>query len=218
MRWVFAGFFGVVIAMITLLGWRGMTSARRPLMLVPDMDFQPRYNAQAESAFFADGRTMRPTPTGVVAYGGLDYVSDAGSPRQDANLLAEDDSYFRGKIGKTFVAKNPLQFDLPLLRRGRERFQINCVVCHGATGAGNGITTQYGLVGVPSYHDQRLRTMPDGEIFDTITNGKNSMTAYGHQVVPRDRWAIVAYIRALQRSQNATEFDVPAAARAELPR
>jgi mono/diheme cytochrome c family protein len=216
MRWVFAGFFGVIVLIIATMGWRGMTSERRPLMLVPDMDIQPRYDAQAESAFFTDGRTMRPTPAGVVAYAGPDYFSDAGSPRLNVDLLAEDDAYYRGKAGKEFVAKMPVKVDLALLRRGRERFNINCAVCHGATGAGNGITTQYGLVGVPTYHDQRLRSMPDGEIFNTITNGKNSMTAYGHQVEYRDRWAIVAYIRTLQRSQNATEADVPASALGEM--
>lgn len=216
MRWVLAGFLAVILLIIALMGWRGMTSVRRPLMLIPDMDIQPRYDAQAESAFFADGRTMRPTPAGVVAFGGLDYFSDAGSPRKNGDLLAEDDAFYRGKVGKTFVSKAPIEVDLPLLRRGRERFNIHCAVCHGATGFANGITTQYGLMGVPSYHDTRIRTMPDGEIYNTITNGKNTMTAYGHQVAVRDRWAIVAYIRALQRSQNASVNDIPASARAEL--
>lgn len=216
MRWVFAGFFGLIVIIIGVMGLRGMTSERRPLMLIPDMDFQPRYDAQAESDFFSDGRTMRPTPLGVVAFAGPDYYSDAGSIRANPDLLAEDDGYYRGKSGKAFLDILPIEIDLPLLRPGRERFNIHCAVCHGATGAGNGITTQYGLVGVPTYHDQRLRTMPDGEIFNTITNGKNMMTAYGHQVAVHDRWAIVAYIRALQRSQNATEADVSASARAEL--
>jgi len=103
-----------------------------------------------------------------------------------------------------------------MVARGRQRFHINCEPCHGATGMGNGIVTQYGLVGVANFQQQRLRDMPDGEIFNTITNGKNTMGAYGSNIAVEDRWAIISYIRALQRSQNATLADVPPGVRGTL--
>src|SRR5271156_961671 len=96
-----------------------------------------------------------------------------------------------------------------MLERGKQRFTINCAVCHGATGYGNGIVTQFGLVGVANFQQQRLRDMPDGEIFNTITNGRGKMGPYGSNIAVEDRWAIISYIRALQRSQNATIKDVP---------
>ncbi len=102
------------------------------------------------------------------------------------------------------------------MERGKQRFNINCAVCHGMTAAGDGITKQYGLATVVSLQDERIRKMADGEIFNTITNGKNTMLPYGPNVMVIDRWAIIAYLRALQRSQNATEADVPPERRAEL--
>lgn len=218
MRWVFLGFLGLVAATVAIMGVRGTTSPRRPLMLVPDMDFQPKYKPQWTSRFFADGRSQRTPPAGTVAFGGNNYAADAGAPRRDPDFLQADDALDRGKQGEGWVAKGPLPVDLALLNRGRERFEIHCSVCHGSAGLGNGITTQYGLAGVPSYHDDRIRTMPDGEIYNTIVNGKGTMMPYGHQVAIRDRWAIVAYIRALQRSQGAKLDDVPASQRAELDR
>jgi mono/diheme cytochrome c family protein len=100
--------------------------------------------------------------------------------------------------------------------RGEQRFNINCAICHGMTAAGNGIVKQYGLATVVSLQDERIRNMADGEIFNTITNGKNTMLSYGPNVTVADRWAIIAYLRALQRSQNATAADVPPEARVEL--
>jgi mono/diheme cytochrome c family protein len=111
---------------------------------------------------------------------------------------------------------NPVAPDSASVNRGRIQYQINCAVCHGPTAAGNGITKQYGLATVVSLQDERIRKMADGEIFNTITNGKNTMLAYGPNVGVSDRWAIITYLRALQRSQNATEADVPPEHRAEL--
>ena len=102
------------------------------------------------------------------------------------------------------------------MERGKQRFNINCAICHGPTAAGNGMTKQYGLATVVTLQDERIRKMADGEIFNTITNGKNTMLAYGPNVTVTDRWAIIAYLRALQRSQNATEADVPPEHRAEM--
>lgn len=216
MRWVLAWGMLLIVSAVGFLGVRGMIADRRPLMLIPDMDDQPRYDAQSESTFFGDGRTMRTPPANTIAFGGPDYFSDAGSIRQNPDLLAADDAIYRGKRDGKLVAHNPLAVDMALLERGRDRFNIHCAVCHGEAGYGNGIVTRYGLVGVPSYHDDRLRAMPDGELFHTITEGKGQMMPYGPQVRPHDRWAIIAYIRSLQRSQNATWADVPAEARAEV--
>jgi mono/diheme cytochrome c family protein len=218
MRWVLVALALVTAMVVSLLGPRGVRSERRPLMLVTDMDFQPRYNAQAASPFFADGRTMRTPPAGTVAFGGADYDSDAGSPRQNPDFLQDDDAYYRGKEGNAWVARIPLPVDIDLIRRGRERYDIYCTPCHGATGMGNGIMTQYGLVGVASITDALHSLMSDGEFFSVVTSGKGRMMPYAAQIKVRDRWAIVAYLRALIRSQNASLSDIPEALRGELSR
>jgi mono/diheme cytochrome c family protein len=126
------------------------------------------------------------------------------------------DYYDTGKMGDNWGTGIPMPITPELMQRGRERFNITCAMCHGATGAGNGITKQYGLITVVSLQDETKRKMSDGEIFNTITNGKNTMMAYGPNITVADRWAIIAYLRALQRSQNATAADVPEDHRAEM--
>jgi mono/diheme cytochrome c family protein len=204
---------GVVVS---LMGFRGTVSERRPFMIVTDQVIQPRYGPQGESPFFKDGRMMRTPPTGTVAFAGADYQSDAGSPRENPDLLEGDDRYYRGKQGSAWVTTIPVKLDMAVLKRGQERYEIYCTPCHGATGTGNGVITQYGLVGVASITDEFHALMPVGEYFNVITNGKGRMLGYGPQVKVRDRWAIVAYIRALMRSQNASAADVPEARRGEL--
>ena len=115
-----------------------------------------------------------------------------------------------------FVATIPVAINETLLERGRQRFDINCSPCHGAAGDGKGITTKYGMVAVANFHDPRLVKMSAGEIFDTITNGKNLMGAYGANIDIQDRWAIVAYMRALQRSRLAVLDEIPENERAAL--
>ena len=110
----------------------------------------------------------------------------------------------------------PVPVTAELMQRGQQRFNINCSVCHGVTAAGNGVAKQYGLTTVATLQDERIRKMADGEIFNTITNGKNTMISYGGNVPVADRWAIITYLRALQRSQNATAADVPEDQRAKL--
>jgi mono/diheme cytochrome c family protein len=211
----------VVLALLTafvvsLMGYRGSVSEGRPLVIIPDMVAQPRYQAQGESAFFRDGRAMRTPPNGTVPFGGADYESDAGSPRENPDLLQEDDHYYRGKDGSASVMTIPVKLDNAMLRRGQDRYEIYCLPCHGATGAGNGLMTQYGLAGVASITDEFHALMPVGEYFNVITNGKGRMPSYGPLVKVRDRWAIVAYVRALMRSQNAKTSDVPDIHRGEL--
>jgi len=106
--------------------------------------------------------------------------------------------------------------DARLLQRGQERYSITCAPCHGALGDGNGITKAYGMGATPTYHDERLRTMAEGEIYNTITNGKATMMGYADKLEPTDRWAVVAYVRALQRAQKGAVADVPASHKSEL--
>lgn len=199
----------VNLAVVGVLGFRGTVNGNRPLILIPDMDFQPRYDNQEASDFFADGRAMRVPPKGTVGYGGGDYFSDAGSVSQSEDYLRTDEKYYEGKNADgSWVTQNQGLARLKtaaerraLLERGRERYNIVCAVCHGANGNGKGITSEYGMLGVANYHEARIVKMSDGELYNTIVNGKGIMMPYGHLVKPADRWAIIAYVRALQLSQ-----------------
>ncbi len=165
-----------------------------------EMSEQPKYTPLAASDFFADGMSARPLVEGTVARGGLRL----------------DERYYAGKSGTQPVAEFPLAVTRELLERGRERFNIFCTPCHGALGSGDGIVVQRGFRVPPSYHIDRLRTAPVGHYFDVMTNGFGAMASYASRVPVRDRWAIIAYIRALQLSQQATPADVPAAERPKL--
>jgi len=221
LRYFFAAFIVVVFAVIALAGFRGTKMTQPPLEIFPDMDHQPKYQPQHGSNFFADGRGSRKPVEGTVPLGyTLEHrYLQAGARNgtlQPSGFSNAPDYYNTGKMGDSYGDGFPVEVTEQLLQRGQERFLINCAVCHGRTGAGNGIVTQYGLVAVANFHDDRIRTMPDGQIFSTITNGKNTMGAYGPQIAVEDRWAIVAYIRALERSQHAALADVPEARRPEL--
>ena len=158
------------------------------------MDDQPKYEAMEESKFFKDKSSMRMPVPGTIARGRLNEYSE----------------YFLGKKADgTFVEKMPVSISLPLLRRGQKRYEIYCTPCHGGTGAGQGIVIKKGFLAPQSYHIDRLRNIEDGYIYDVISNGIRNMPSYGYQVPVADRWAIVAYVRALQRSQNATINDIP---------
>ena len=126
-----------------------------------------------------------------------------------SGFSAGTDYYNTGKMGDHWGTGIPVEVTRELMERGQQRFNITCAMCHGAAAAGNGITKQHGLATVVSLQDERIRKMSDGEIFNTITNGKNTMMAYGPNIIVADRWAIIAYLRALQRSQNAAIADVP---------
>ena len=135
---------------------------------------------------------------------------------QRVAFSAGTDYYNTGKMGDRWGTGIPIEVTPRLMERGRERFNITCAMCHGATATGNGITKQYGLATVVTLQDDRIRKMADGEIFNTLTNGKNTMMAYGPNIMVADRWAIIAYLRALQRSQNASINDVPEEHHAEM--
>jgi cytochrome c553 len=165
-----------------------------------DMFNQPRSKPLGESDFFLDGASSRPIPPHTVARGFLD----------------EDEAYYEGMIGTNLVTEFPFAVTRRVLERGRERFDIYCAVCHGPTGEGNGMIVQRGFPAPPSYHIDRLRQAPAGHFFDVITRGYGVMYPYASRVEPADRWAIAAYIRALQMSHHATLADVPAGQLAKL--
>jgi len=191
----FTGRLLLLLMAVTLVGCKGAISGNEPIHINPNMDAQERFEAQEANAFFEDGRAMRLPVKGTVARG----------------FLKEDTALWTGKTADGAWADNPLSVDLALLERGRERYDIFCSVCHGVAGDGKGIimTGGYGYVPAPSYHTDLIRAQPDGYLYDALTAGIRSMPGYGSQIPVGDRWAIVAYIRALQRSQNADMGDVP---------
>ncbi len=130
--------------------------------------------------------------------------------------LRDDTALYTGKVGDEYTKEFPFEVTEELLRRGQERYNISCVPCHGATGDGDGMIVKRGFKPPPPYHEQRLREVEVGYLYDVITNGYGAMNSYADQVAPRDRWAIVAYIRALQLSQNASIEDVPASERGKV--
>lgn len=191
------------VAFVVVAGCRGTVSDEPPVHPILNMDFQQRFEAQEPNPFFADGRAMRRPVPGTIPRG----------------FLREDTEFHFGRLESGgFVAESPVPVTAELMERGRVRYDIYCAPCHGAAGDGQGViaTGDYGLVPPPTYHDERLRNIEDGYLYDVIVNGIRTMQPYGYQIPPKDRWAIVAYIRALQRSQSADASDVPAEIREEL--
>ena len=161
---------------------------------------QPRYDPLEPSSFFADGMSARPRIPGTVARGEL-----------SANTFLET-----GKINNQVGDGFPFPVTREVIERGHQRFDIYCQQCHGRVGDGNGMIPSRGYRRPPSFHTESLRTATTGHFFDVITNGFGAMPPYKTMIPPRDRWAIVAYVRALQLSQNATVNDIPPADRAKL--
>jgi hypothetical protein len=180
-------FCGCALSFILLVGCGGT--------LRQDMANQPRQNPLSPSEFFQDGRSERPTIDNTVARGST-----------------ADDDLFVPKESNAF----PLPLTKDLLERGQDRFVIFCSPCHGLQGDGMGMITLRGMKHPPTYHQDRLRNVPNGYIYDVITNGFGAMNGYSAQLVPHDRWAIVAYVRALQLSRNARVADLPAGLREKL--
>ena len=166
------------------------------------MHNQPNTGRCARSDFFRDGSSARPIVEGTVARG----------------TLQEDEAFFTGKVSGAAVTEMPFAVDALVLDRGEERYNIYCTPCHDATGSGKGMVVQRGYRPPPSFHDERLRAAAPGHFFDVMTNGFGAMPDYRAQIAPRDRWAIVAYIRALQLAQRASPSDVPGGDPTKVPR
>jgi len=187
-------------ALLALLavGCQGQTSTEPPIVPVRNMHEQPRYDAQSRSIYFTDHRTMRPQ----VAH----TVPQEASPELGVESGVEEDFTYVATIPSTVVEG----FDgmEGLLERGEERYGIYCVPCHGGLGDGGGMVPEVSGVATirpPTFHDDRIRHMPDGQLYATIRNGIRNMPAYGHSIPVQDRWAIVGYVRALQLSQMDAE-------------
>jgi hypothetical protein len=178
------------VAALSALGFAGCDNTLRQ-----DMANQPRQNPLSPSEFFADGRSERPVVENTVV---------RGSVQDDSLLVPKESNAF------------PLPISLELLDRGRQRYGIFCTPCHGIQGDGQGMVAMRGMKHPPSYHQERLRNVPNGYLYDVITNGFGAMYGYSAQIPPRDRWAIVAYLRALQLSRNAPVGQLPAELREKL--
>jgi hypothetical protein len=182
---------------------------------------QPRYDPQHTSTFFADGNASRKPVSGTIPLGytlpGSYFQAGAKNGTiQPTGFADQPDYYNTGKIGDSYGDGFPIEVTEAVVLRGQERFNINCAVCHGKAGLGNGIISKFGIATIVNLQDDRIRTMPDGQIFSTLTNGKNTMGAYGPQIAVDDRWAIVAYVRALQKSQGMKLTELSAEKQKEL--
>jgi mono/diheme cytochrome c family protein len=181
---------------------RGCTSSSSPIHLNPSMDNQPKARPQSASTFFYDGSTMRQPVPGTIPIGGL----------------KEDTAFFTGKgADGQFVATIPITSDDALLERGKQRYTIYCQPCHDARGDGKGILFQRGNVPTATFHQEKILKYTDGQIFDIMSNGQGLMPAYKWPIPPADRWAIIAYIRGLQRDRQARAATAPASAGTATP-
>jgi mono/diheme cytochrome c family protein len=168
-----------------------------------DMHDAPRYEAYEANSFYADGRASRETPTGTVARG----------------WERADDLFYTGRDSAGEPSEQiPMPVTAQDMQRGRDRYNVYCTPCHGILGDGQGMVVQRGLKRAATYHDERLRGVKVGYLYDVVTNGFGAMQGYAEQIPARDRWLIVAYVRALQLSQHAQVAEVPSDKRAELDR
>ena len=205
MRYILLVLGVIIISVMVVAGKRGDMTRRPPIELFPDMDRQPKLRPQAANSFFKDGFSSQQPIAGTIA---------RGSSYQDS-----PENTGKNPGTTNFVATIPVPVTSQLLARGQERYNISCSPCHGAQGDGKGITTKFGMAVIADLHDGATRKVPqqaDGELFNTISNGKGLMQGYAANVTIQDRWAIIAYVRALQRSHLGSMDDVPAAERASV--
>ncbi len=197
-----------LVALGALSACRGQTSRETPIFGIRNMYDQPKYEIQEESDFFPDHRTMRPLVEGVVAH---DQETDPGI----GHGRLDDESGYVLEIPKEVVARHGGME--AMLKRGQARYNIYCAPCHDGTGSGEGMVKQRAVAGgaaafaPPTFHQDRIRHMPDGQLFATISNGKSNMPPYAMQIPVNDRWAIVGYVRALQIAQPKMAAVAPAA-------
>ncbi|MGD0615085.1 MAG: cytochrome c [Verrucomicrobiota bacterium] len=213
MRYFLLIFAVCAITVVGIAGRRGGLTRRTPLYVFPDMRRQLKLRPQEPNGFFANGVSSQLPVPGTLA---------RGNPIQTAGGLVypyEDSAVFTGRVPGTtnYVETNPLAINAQLLQRGQQRFTIYCSPCHGQEADGTGITRKIGAMAVvANLHDKRIVEMADGELLYVITNGRNLMGAYGPNVPVEDRWAIIAYLRAVQLSWLGTTNDVPPELRAGL--
>jgi mono/diheme cytochrome c family protein len=213
MRYFLLILLTVMAVVAGIAGLRGHLSRRPPVEIIRDLNRQLKLRPEQPNAFFANGMSSQLSPAGTVARSQpIQTVSGPVYPYEDSPV---NTGCLTGTTN--FVATNPLLVTPPLLQHGREQFEIYCTPCHGSLGDGNGITKKLGVMpAVANLHDKRIVEMTDGEIFNTITRGKGLMGAYGPMVSTRDRWAVIAYLRALQLSWLGSTNDLPPGQQATL--
>jgi mono/diheme cytochrome c family protein len=202
MRYFLLGFVILVVGVVAVVGFRGDKSRKPPIEIWPDMDRQPKLRPEDKNHFFPDGLSSRKPVEGTVSRGSA----------------FESNEFNTGfKPGTTnFVDAIPVVLSAELVERGQQRFNIYCSPCHSTAGDGKGVTSKYGMAATANLHDPRIVKMADGEIFHTITHGKNTMMPYADKLDAQDRWAVIAYVRTLQISRLAAASDVPADVMATL--
>ena len=220
--------FGVLIILavigLSFAGLRGDKMGHTPIEWFNDMAHQPKYEPQHRSDFFNDSRAARLPIPGTVPIGfnleGRYFQTEGNNLVDGMGGFANQPDYFNtGRIGEMYGDGIPEQLasrGATLLTRGQQRYGIYCAICHGAAGQGNGVVKSFGLVTIRPLIDDLLRVQPDGQIFNTITHGKNTMGAYGPVIAVEDRWAIVTYVRALQAATGAKLADLPEAEQKKL--
>lgn len=209
MKYFFLSYIFVAALVVSALGFRGSKSEKPPLEVFPDMDHQAKVKAQSASDFFADGVGGRRPVANTVPMGFEVPAKPAaaGAPPPAFGFTNGLDYYSTGRMGDFYGDGIPAQVKVTpaLLKRGQERYNINCAICHGESGNGKGVTSKFGILNAFNFHQPGFDDpanvaayRADGAIFDVITHGKGLMGAYGANITVQDRWAIVAYIRALQ--------------------
>jgi len=216
MRLFFTIYLFAVLLILTVFGFRGCKSRRTPIEIFPDMDRQAKFLEQSKTDFFEDGRTDRPPVPGTVPH--LTTAQQTYNHLSPDNRFREDDYLVSGRVGEGFGDGIPVELSYDNMARGKELFTIYCSMCHGDSGNGKGVIAdeRYGYATIISIIQQRIIDQPDGEIYNTIVNGKNTMGPYGSKIRTEDRWKVVMYVRALQRAGNASIDDVPAEHRKDL--
>jgi len=224
LKYFFAIFLLLVVMVVAWAGFRGQKFDVPPIEIFPDMDRQPKVKAQVPSTFFKDDIGARLPIEGTVPLGyampqHAEINGDSGmavTPYQDIYFGTLPVYANTGMIDDAWGTGIPMDITPELMARGKERYTIYCTVCHGATGGGNGVASKYNWPVIANLLDQRIVDMADGEIFNTITHGKNQMYGYGSNIQVPDRWAIILYMRALQTAANTPAADVPETELAKL--
>ncbi len=208
MKYFFLSSLFIIVAVVSFAGFRGGKSELPPIQVFPDMDKQAKVKAQVSSDFFSNGVSMRLPIAGTnpIGYQMPSKPASEGLEPQLVEFSRSTGYYYTGKMGDFYGDGFPPEIKVTpmLLKRGQERFNISCAICHGAAGNGKGVFTKYSVVlptdlTGPGFDDAANPAYrPDGKIYDTITNGWNQMGGYGANITVSDRWAIVAYIRAIQ--------------------
>lgn len=209
MRYLWSSLFFLTVMVASILGIRGQKFRNPPLEVFPDMDRQDRINPQSAFPFWSNGSGQRPAVPRTVARGqalaGVDVFRD--HYQHDPSLRPE---FYTGKTQSGGWQEGfPIKINAALMRQGQEKFRQTCALCHGHLGDGKGITSQFGMVGAADLLQSRIRELPEGEIFQTITQGKGQMRPMAKRLTHQERWATILYLRALQRATQGTLEDIP---------